>query len=66
MDTVSQPTINPTNKLTAATVGSAVISVIGLSLKNLAPEWYDPDVLLSVTPIVIFALGYIVRDNPNV
>ena len=66
MDTVSQPTINPTNKLTAATVGSAAISVIGLALKNLAPEWYDPDVLLSVTPIVIFALGYIVRDNPNV
>lgn len=66
MATVSQPTLNPTNKLTAATVGSAVISVGGLILKNLYPVWYDPDVLLSVSPIVIFALGYIVRDHPNV
>lgn len=66
MPTVSQPTVNPTNKLTAATVGSAVIAVAGLILKNLFPIWYDPDVLLSVSPIVIFALGYIIRDKPNV
>ena len=66
MNTVSQPTINPTNKLTAATVGSALMSVTGLALKNLAPEWYDPEVLLSVTPLLIFVIGYFVRDKPNV
>lgn len=64
--TVNQPSINPTNKLTAATVGAAVISVGGLVLKNLAPEWYDPEVMLSITPVVIFVFGWLIRDKPNV
>ena len=63
---VKQPTINPTNKLTAAMVGSAAISIIGLILKNLFPEWYDPQVLLNATPLVVFACGWFIKDNPNV
>lgn len=62
---INQPTKNPTNKLTAATVGSAMVSVIGLMLKNLAPDWYDPEVLVSLLPIIVFAAGWFVRDAPN-
>lgn len=65
MNTVNQPTANPTNKLTAATAAAALVSVVGLILKNVAPGWYDPDVLLNVTPMIVFALGYIVKDKPN-
>lgn len=66
MPTVNQPTINPTNKLTAATVGAAIISLGGLALRNLAPSWYDPEVLLTMSPLVVFALGYVIKDKPNV
>lgn len=66
MGTVNQPTWNPTNKLNAATVAAAAVSVVGLILRNLAPEWYDPDVLAAVLPVVVFAAGYLVKDKPNV
>lgn len=65
MATVSQPGLNPTNKLSAATVGAALVSVVGLLLKNLAPEWYDAEVLLTISPVVVFALGYVIKDRPN-
>lgn len=65
-DTINQPTVNPTRKLTAATIVGAVIPVTGLLLRNLAPQWYDPDVMLGLTPILIFAVGWFVKDNPNV
>ena len=72
MATITQPTVNPTRKLTAATaaVWGATLSVGGLALKNLYPEWYDPEVLLSVnsavTTIAAFVAGWFVKDNPNV
>lgn len=64
--TVVQPTANPTRKLSAAVIGAAFMAVAGLIVKNAAPDWYDPDVFAAITPIVIFALGYYVRDRPNV
>lgn len=66
MPTVKQPSANPTNKLTAATLAAALVSVSGLIVRNVAPGWYDADVWLTMTPIVVFALGYIVKDKPNV
>lgn len=66
MATINQPTLNPTNKLSAATVAAAAVSVVGLVLRNLAPEWYDPDVLAAVLPVVVFATGYLIKDKPNV
>ncbi len=66
MALIAQSDSNPTRKLTAATAGSALVSILGLVLKNLAPGWYDPEVLLSVTPIVIFACGWFIRDQANV
>ena len=38
----------------------------GLIVRNLAPEWYDAEVWAAMTPIVVFALGYFVKDKPNV
>lgn len=64
--TIVQPTANPTRKLSAAVIGAAIMAVLGLGLRNLAPEWYDPTVLAAVTPIVIFGLGYFTKDAPNV
>lgn len=64
-NTINQPSKNPTNKLTAATLAGAVVSVSGLVLRNLAPEWYDPDVLTAVLPIVVFAAGWFTSDAPN-
>lgn len=66
METVNQPTLNPTRKLTAATIAAAAVSVSGLIVRNLAPEWYDAEVWAAMTPIVIFAVGYFVKDRPNV
>lgn len=65
-ETIVQPSANPTRKLSAAVVGAAAMAVFGLILRNAAPEWYDPSVLAALTPIVIFALGYYVKDRPNV
>lgn len=65
MRPINQPTLNPTRKLTAATVGAALVSVAGLVLRNLAPDWYDAEVMMAVTPIVVFGLGYLIRDLPN-
>ncbi|TPM37060.1 hypothetical protein [Mesorhizobium sp. B2-3-2] len=66
MDTVIQPSANPTVKLTAATIAAALVSVSGLIVKNFWPQWYSDDVWTSLTPIVIFACGYFVKDSPNV
>lgn len=65
MTTVNQPTPMPTNKLTAATLGGALVSLASLALKNLAPSWYDPDVMLALAPVVTFILGYMVKDRRN-
>lgn len=63
---VTQPTINPTNKLTAATIAAALVSFSGLVVRNLAPTWYDEAVWASLTPLLIFVVGWFVPDQPNV
>jgi hypothetical protein len=61
--TVNQPTINPTNKLTSATVAAAVYSVAGLIVRNLWPEWYDESTWAAVLPVLIFGAGWVIRDK---
>lgn len=65
-ETVNQVNANPTRKLSAAVIGAAAMAVIGLVLRNSFPDWYDPAVMAALTPIVIFGLGYFVKDRPNV
>jgi len=71
---VNQPSVNPTNKLTASVVGTSVwgtlMLVLGLVLKNEAPGWYDPEVLASITltgtTVVGGIAGWLTPDRPNV
>lgn len=63
---VTQASKNPTNKLSTAIVASALISVASLAIKNLFPEWYDPQTIASVSPVIIGIAGWLVPDAPNV
>lgn len=65
-NTVHQASQNPTRKLSSATVAAAAMAVLGLALKNLAPEWYEPSTLASVTPVVIYIAGWFISDAPNI
>lgn len=63
---VKQGSVNPTRKLTAATIGAAAMSLSGLIIKNIWPGWYDPDAWLNLTPVVIFLIGYFTHDNATI
>ena len=65
MATVIQPSIRPTNKLTAATIAAAVVSVFGVFVRNVWPPWYDAETWATLLPIAVFAVGYLVKDEPN-
>lgn len=66
METVNQPTLNPTRKLSAATVAAALVSFFGLVVRNMWPTWYDPDVWAALLPLAVFAAGWVIKDVPNV
>lgn len=65
-DTVNQPSLNPTNKLTAATLAAAMMEVSRVIVMNYAPEWYSPELWSALTPIMVFAMGWLIKDKPNV
>jgi hypothetical protein len=64
--TVNQASANPTNKLSAATVAAALMGLLGLALRNLAPQWYDQEVLVGLLPVVVYAAGWFIKDAPNI
>lgn len=66
MSTVNQPTLNPTNKLTAATVAAMVMEISRIVTINYAPEWYSPELWGALTPVVVFVMGWLIKDQPNV
>jgi hypothetical protein len=74
MNTINQPSGQPTNKVAAATAALAawgiIVSVGTLVLKNLAPDWYDPDMVIAISSgvptIIAFAAGWFTKDKPNV
>jgi hypothetical protein len=64
--TISQPTINPTNKLTATVLGASLAALAKAYLTNRFPYLGDP-IIWEPLPIVVGALcGYLVKDKPNV
>lgn len=65
MEAVNQPTANPTNKLTAAVVGVAIVEVIRTGLANFAPGWSDPAMWTALSPVIVFACGWFIKDAPN-
>lgn len=74
METINQPSANPTNKVTGGTlVGAAagfVFLMSGLVVRNLYPGWYDAEVWASgqvlIQTAAFFAGGWFTRDKPNV
>lgn len=66
MATVTQPTSNPTNKLSAVTVAVIVIEVAWVIIQNVWPTWASYELKAALMPLVVFLVGYQVKDAPNV
>lgn len=64
--TVAQPTLNPTNKLTAAIVAASLAAIVKGWVSNQWPYLGDP-IIWEPLPIVVAAIaGWFVKDAPNV
>lgn len=63
---VNQPSINPTRKLTAAVIATAVMEIARVLSQQLFPGVFDLAFWSAMAPIVVFAVGYFVRDDANV
>ena len=64
--TINQPTINPTRKLTAAVFATALMETVRIVSNQLLPGIFDPAFWAAMAPVTVFAVGYFVRDEPNV
>lgn len=58
--------VNPSNKLGAATITIAIIELARFLAQHFAPSLYDPALWSAFTPIVMFAVGYYVKDEASV
>jgi hypothetical protein len=64
---VIQPSpVNPTNKLGAATITVAIIELARFLVQHFAPDYYDAALWSALTPIIMFAVGYLVKDEANI
>lgn len=63
---VNQPNMNPTNKLGAAVAAAALMSVINWLLEAFLPHLPNEDLISGLTPLVVFAAGWFVKDAPTV
>jgi hypothetical protein len=59
---MNQPTLQPTNKVTAAGIGGSV-SVVLIYVAGLLGLEIPPEVASAVTAIVAFVAGYWVRES---
>lgn len=66
MTTINQPTVNPTNKLTASVTAVAVIEILRILTQNFWPGFNDAGLWTALTPIAVFAIGYFIKDNATV
>lgn len=64
--TINQPSANPTNKLTAAIIVAAGLSVLRVIVRNLAPEWADDAMFDSLLPLAVGIAGWYTPDRPNI
>ena len=65
MTAVKQPTARPTNKLTAAIVATALTETARVALDMLYPNAFDGPFWLAISPIVVFGVGYFIKDEDN-
>lgn len=63
---INQPSANPTNKLTAAVVAAAVVSLARAISSHFWPEFADQSLWDALLPIAVYLSGYLIKDSPNV
>lgn len=63
---VNQLTAKPTNKLTAAMVGAAVVETARSVSDALWPGLLDGPFWIAIYPLAIFGAGYFIKDAANV
>lgn len=63
---VVQPSINPTNKLTAAVVATFIVAVVRMIVNNVWPGSVDESFWIATGPIAVFATGWFIKDAANV
>ncbi|MBK1625381.1 hypothetical protein [Afifella marina] len=66
MTTVNQPTLLPTNKLTAATFAASLANLAQLLVARHFPEFADPEIWAPLAPALALIVGYFVKDRANV
>lgn len=66
MVTINQPTINPTNKLTASVIAVAAIELARVLVHNFLPAFDDAALWTALAPIAVFMVGYFIKDEPNI
>lgn len=64
--TVDQPSYNPTNKLSAATIASALVALAQAVVDKFWPEFSDPQIWAALYPISALLAGWFTSDRPNV
>lgn len=63
---INQASKNPTRKLSAAVIGIAATEVTRTALTNWAPGWSDPAMWTALSPMIVFACGWFIKDDPNI
>ena len=63
---VNQPSVNPTNKLSAAVIGVAIVEVARALLGHFAPDFAQPELWTALSPVIVFLCGWFVPDAPNI
>lgn len=64
--TVNQPNALPTNKLTAAMLSASLASIVKAFVIQQWPQFADPVIWEPLPYVVGFAVGWFVKDKPNV
>lgn len=63
---VNQVSQNPTNKLSAAVIAAAVVSLSRAVTSHFWPEFADQSLWDALLPIAVYLAGYFVRDEATV
>lgn len=66
MNAVNQPSAIPTNKLTAAMLAASAAGVVKAVVVHAWPHFADPVIWEPLPYVLGFAVGYFVKDRPNV
>jgi hypothetical protein len=63
---VTQPSANPTNKLTAAMVGVFMVELLQIVVENFFPSFSTPSLWVAASPLAVILAGYFIKDDANV